>query len=269
MDEVFTLEGVGFSYGGRTALKEIGFRVARGESLAVLGANGSGKSTLMKILDGLIYPDAGSVLFEGKPLTAASLEGAFQRSFRSAVGFVFAEPDAQLFCPTVEEELLFGPLQLGMDPGEASKRVTDLLDMLGIRAIAKRAPYTLSGGEKKKAAIGAVLAVNPEVLLLDEPTSGLDPRTQVWLYELLEALKGAGKTIIMATHDLSLVQDLLDRAIVIGEDHAVLADRSAKEVIRDKGLLLRANIIHEHAHRHGDIIHAHSHGPYSIHDEHD
>lgn len=269
MDEVFTLEGVGFSYGGRSALKDIGFRVARGESLAVLGANGSGKSTLLKILDGLVFPETGSVLFDGKPLTAASLTGEFQRSFRSAVGFVFAEPDAQLFCPTVEEEFLFGPLQLGMEPGEAGQRAADLLDMLGMRALAKRAPYTLSGGEKKKAAIGAVLAINPEVLLLDEPTNGLDPRTQVWLYELLEALKASGKTIIMATHDLSLVQDLSGRAIVLGEDRAVLADGSAKEVLRDKALLLRANIIHEHAHRHGDLIHAHSHGPYSIHDEHD
>jgi len=269
MDEVFSLEGVSFSYGGRIALREVGFAVQRGESLAVLGANGSGKSTLLKILDGLVFPEAGSVLFNGKPLCAATLSGSFLRSFRSSVGFVFAEPDAQLFCPTVEEEFLFGPLQLGMEHGEAGKRASELLDMLGMRALAKRAPYTLSGGEKKKAAIGAALAVNPEVLLLDEPTNGLDPRTQVWFYELLEALKASGKTIIMATHDLSLVQDLSERAIVLGEDHAVLADRSAKDALRDKGLLLKANIIHEHAHRHGEIIHAHSHGPYSIHDEHE
>jgi cobalt/nickel transport system ATP-binding protein len=114
-----------------------------------------------------------------------------------------------------------------------------------------------------------VLAVNPDVLLLDEPTNGLDPRTQVWLYELLEALKGAGRTIIMATHDLSLVQDLSDHVIVLDEAHSIAADGTAPEVLGDKDLLLRANIIHEHAHRHGEIIHRHSHGPYSIHDEHD
>ncbi|MCC6501958.1 MAG: ABC transporter ATP-binding protein [Deltaproteobacteria bacterium] len=269
MDEVFRLEGVGFSYAGRPALKGVGFAVRQGDSLAVLGANGSGKSTLLKILDGLVFPEAGSVTFAGQPLVEAALQGAFQRSFRSRVGFVFAEPDSQLFCPTVREELSFGPLQLGMKPQDVQKRVSELLEMLGITALGDRAPYTLSGGEKKKAAIGAVLAVNPEVLLLDEPTNGLDPRTQVWLYELLEALKGAGKTIIMATHDLSLVQDLSDRAIVLGEDHSIAADRPALEALRDKDLLLRANIIHEHAHRHGDIIHRHSHGPYSIHDEHD
>jgi len=269
MDEVFRLEGVSFSYGGKSALKEISFTVANGVSLAVLGANGSGKSTLMKILDGLVYPEAGSVSFTGQPLTESGLHGEFLKCFRSRVGFVFSEPDVQLFCSTVTEELFFGPLQLGMEREEAEKRVFELLDMLGIRALAERAPYTLSGGEKKKVAIAAVLAVNPDVLLLDEPTNGLDPRTQVWLYELLEALKSVGKTIIMATHDLSLVQDLSDRAIVLDETHSIAADGTALEVLGDKDLLLRANIIHEHAHRHGDIIHRHSHGPYSIHDEHD
>jgi cobalt/nickel transport system ATP-binding protein len=268
MDEVFRLEGVSFSYAGRPALNGVGFTVRRGASLAILGANGSGKSTLLKMLDGLVFPETGSILFDWQPLTGAALKGGFLRSFRQRVGFVFAEPDSQLFCPTVSEEISFGPLQLGMKPVDAEKRVSELLDMLGIRALSDRAPYTLSGGEKKKTAIAAVLAVNPEVLLLDEPTNGLDPRTQVWLYELLEALKGAGKTIIMATHDLSLVQDLSDRAIVLDEAHSIAADAAAQEVLGDKDLLLRANIIHEHAHKHGNIIHAHSHGPYSIHDEH-
>jgi cobalt/nickel transport system ATP-binding protein len=269
MDEVFRLDGVSFSYGAQSALRDISFTVERGASVAVLGANGSGKSTILKILDGLIYPEAGSVSFTGQPLTEASLHGEFLKCFRSRVGFVFPEPDVQLFCPTVAEELFFGPLQLGIEREEAEKRVSELLDMLGIRALAERAPHTLSSGEKKKAAIAAVLAVNPDVLLLDEPTNGLDPRTQVWLYELLEALKGAGRTIIMATHDLSLVQDLSDHVIVLDEAHSIAADGTAPEVLGDKDLLLRANIIHEHAHRHGEIIHRHSHGPYSIHDEHD
>jgi len=269
MDELFRLEGVSYSYGGQAALRDISFSVSPGESLGVLGANGSGKSTLMKLLDGLVYPESGSVKFTGVPLSEASLRGEFLKCFRRRVGFVFSEPDVQLFCSTVEEELFFGPLQLGIESGEAQRRVSDLLDMLGMRALAGRAPYALSGGEKKKVAIAAVLSVNPDVLLLDEPTNGLDPRTQVWLYELLEALKAAGKTVIMATHDLSLVEDLSDRAIVLEESHGLSADRKAAEVLLDKDLLLRANIIHEHAHRHGDIIHRHSHGPYSIHDEHD
>jgi cobalt/nickel transport system ATP-binding protein len=269
MDELFRLEGVGYSYGDNSALRDVSFSVEAGSSLAVLGANGSGKSTLMKILDGLVFPEAGSVMFAGHHLTEAALHGEFLKCFRKRVGFVFSEPDVQLFCSTVEEELFFGPLQLGIGREEAQKRVSELLDMLGIRALAERAPYTLSSGEKKKAAIAAVLAVNPDVLLLDEPTNGLDPRTQVWLYELLDALKGSGKTIVMATHDLSLAGDLSERIIVLDESHMVAADRKAAEVLGDKDLLLRANIIHEHAHRHGEIIHRHSHGPYSIHDEHD
>lgn len=269
MDEVYRLQNVSFSYGGRPALRDISFAVLKGVSLGVLGANGSGKSTLLKMMDGLVYPEAGSVLFAGQALTEAGLHGEFLKCFRQKVGFVFSEPDVQLFCSTVREDISFGPLQLGIGAEETEKRVSGLLDMLGIRQLADRAPYTLSSGEKKKAAIASVLAVNPDVLLLDEPTNGLDPRTQVWLYELLEALKGAGKTIVMATHDLSLVSDLCDRTIVLDEAHSVTADGPAGKVLSDKDLLLNANIIHEHAHRHGDIIHRHSHGPYSIHDEHD
>jgi cobalt/nickel transport system ATP-binding protein len=269
MGELFRLEGVSYSYGDNSALRDVSFSVEAGSCLAILGANGSGKSTLMKVLDGLVFPEAGSVLFAGQTLAEAALHGEFLKCFRKKVGFVFSEPDVQLFCSTVEEELFFGPLQLGIERQEAQKRVSELLDMLGIKALAERAPYTLSSGEKKKAAIAAVLAVNPDVLLLDEPTNGLDPRTQVWLYELLDALKGSGKTIVMATHDLSLAEDLSERIIVLDEAHRVAADRKAAEVLGDKELLLRANIIHEHAHRHGDIIHRHSHGPYSIHDEHD
>lgn len=269
MEEIYRLEDVGFSYGGRVALKGISFTVQAGSSLAVLGANGSGKSTLLKIMDGLVFPDRGSVAFTGQALTEDALHGAFLRCFRQKVGFVFSEAEVQLFCSTVREDLSFGPLQLGIGVEEVEKRVTGLLDMLGIRHLEDRPPYALSSGEKKKAAIASVLAVGPDVLLLDEPTNGLDPRTQVWLYELLEALKTSGKTIVMATHDLSLVQDLCDRTIVLDEAHSVAADGPTGEVLADKALLLRANIIHEHAHRHGDVVHRHSHGPYSIHDEHD
>lgn len=269
MDEAYRLEGVSFSYEGIPALRGVSFVVGRGATVAVLGANGSGKSTLLKIMDGLVQPLAGEVRFEGHLLTEAALKGESLRGFRQKVGFVFSDPDVQLFCPTVREDIAFGPRQLGLGAKEAQERVSGLMEMLGIGHLGDRAPYTLSGGEKKKAAIAGVLAANPEVLLLDEPTSGLDPRTQVWLFELLEALKAAGRTIVMATHDLSLVSDLCDRTVVLDEAHTLAADGKTGEVLRDKGLLLRANIIHEHSHRHGDIIHRHSHGPYSTHDEHD
>lgn len=267
-EHVYRVESVSYSYGGVAALREVSFAVHGGESLAILGANGSGKSTLLKILNGLIFPGSGRVEFMGTPILEDSGAG-FMRCFRERVGFVFQEPDVQLFCPTVADEVAFGPLQLGVPEAEIKKRVSELLGMLGIENLAQRAPYTLSGGEKKKVAIASVLSVDPEVLLLDEPTNGLDPRTQVWLFELMQSLKGLNKTIIMATHDLSLVEDLASRAVVIDEAHGVAADGSALEVLRDKDLLLRTNIIHEHAHRHGGVTHIHSHGPYSTHDEHE
>lgn len=267
-DELYKIDHAGYSYGSLYALKDISFTVRRGESLAVLGANGSGKSTLLKILNGLIFPTSGHVEFQGVRLGEDNLRGEFLRCFRQMVGFVFPEPDVQLFCPTVFDEVAFGPLQLELEKGEVKKRVTDLLEMLGISALKDRAPYTLSSGEKKKVAIASVLSINPDVLLLDEPTNGLDPRTQVWLFELLTKLRGLKKTCVMATHDLSLVEDLAERAVVLDESHTVAADGPTPAVLRDKDMLLKTNIIHEHTHRHGDVIHIHSHGPYSTHDEH-
>ena len=267
--DVFRLEGVNYLYGSSYALKDISFAVTRGESLAVLGANGSGKSTLLKVLNGLVFPTSGRVYFLGDPLTEDALRGEFSRCFRERVGFVFPEPDVQLFSPTVFEEVAFGPLQLDIERGEVEKRVAEILSMLGISALKERPPYTLSSGEKKKVAIASVLAVNPDVLLLDEPTNGLDPRTQVWLFELMDELKRLKKTFIMSTHDLSLVEDLAERVVLLDESHTVAADGDALRILKDKDLLLRTNIIHEHTHRHGDVMHIHSHGPFSTHDEHE
>jgi cobalt/nickel transport system ATP-binding protein len=267
--EVFGLEGVSYSYGGASALKDLSFSVALGESIAVLGANGSGKTTLLKILDGLVFPSAGVVRYHGEALTEEGLDGPLSRRFRERVGFVFHEPDVQLFCPTVFDELAFAPLHLGVPEREVEARVSELLGSLGMGHIRDRPPYTLSGGEKKKVAIACVLTTNPDVLLMDEPTNGLDPRTQVWLIELIQGLKALKKTIVISTHDLSLAGDVSDRAIVIDESHGMAADGPADEVLNAKALLLGANIIHEHAHRHGAVVHAHSHGPYSMHDGHD
>jgi len=267
--DLYKLEGVSYSYGEFPALTEVSFSVRGGECLAVLGANGTGKSTLLKILNGLVFPSSGSVAFEGREITEEGLRGGFLRRFRETVGFVFSEPDVQLFCPTVFEEVAFGPLQLELPEEEVSMRVEDVLNMLGISALRERAPHTLSSGEKKKVAIASVLAVNPDVLLMDEPTNGLDPRTQVWLLELVGGLKEIKKTFVIATHDLSLAEDLADRVVVLDESHSVASVGPTREVLEDKDLLLKVNIIHEHAHRHGSLVHRHSHGPYATHDEHD
>lgn len=266
---LYTVDGVCYNYNGRTALDGVSFSIEPGERVAVLGANGTGKSTLLKLLDGLAFPDSGTVSFSGVELAEDRLDGDFRADFRSRVGFVFSEPDVQLFSPTVAEELAFGPLQLGLAPGEVDERVGGLIEMLGIEALAGLPPYALSAGEKRKVAIASVLAVDPEVLLLDEPTNGLDPRSQVWLLELMEELAAIGKTFVLSTHDLSLVEDFCERVIVLDESHKVAADGPMGEILGDKDLLLRVNIIHEHAHRHGEVVHVHSHGPFATHDEHD
>ncbi|MBI5642133.1 MAG: ABC transporter ATP-binding protein [Deltaproteobacteria bacterium] len=268
-EEVFSLASVSFAYGNSFALRDVNFSIGPGESLGILGANGSGKSTLLKILNGLVFPTSGTVRFYGDAVTEDTLKGGLLKCFRERVGFVFPEPDVQLFCPTVFDEVAFGPLQLDLPKDEVRQRTEGLLDMLGIAALRDRPPYALSSGEKKKVAIASVLSINPDVLLLDEPTNGLDPRTQVWLFEILQGLKDLKKTCIMCTHDLSLIEDLSDRVIVIDESHMIAADGATDSILKDKDLLLRSNIIHEHTHRHGGIIHIHSHGPFSTHDDHE
>lgn len=258
---IFDARGLRYDYGTDvTALDGVSFSVAAGEQVAILGANGSGKSTLLAVLDGLIFPTGGQVHAFGAVLSEEILrDDAFRKEFRSRVGFIFQDSDAQLFNATVREEVAFGPLQLGLSEDEALARTDETIEMLGLTAVADRPPFLLSGGEKKRVAIASVLSVGPSVLLLDEPTTGLDPRSQVWLQELLWELEKAGKTIVMATHDLSLAQDCSHRAIVLDESHRLVADAPVDEVLDDADLLLAVNLIHAHAHRHETETHVHPH----------
>ena len=217
-----------------------------GEKLALLGANGCGKSTLLKVLDGLVHPASGTFHAFGAQVTEETLEDEqFAMGFRSRVGFVFQNSDAQVFSPTVREEIAFGCLQLGMSREETIARVEDVLAMLGIADLADRAPFQLSGGQKKRVAIASVLVMNPEVLLFDEPTAALDPRTQHWLTQLVVELNAAGKTIVLATHDLDVLDVLADRALVFGEDHRIVREGTPAEVLADRELLTAVNLIHE------------------------
>jgi cobalt/nickel transport system ATP-binding protein len=260
--DVFVLDDVGYAYLERfTALDHVSFRVRRGERVALLGANGCGKSTLLKILDGLIFQDSGTFQAFGQVVTEENLEDEqFSMGFRSRVGFIFQNSDAQVFSPSVREEIAFGPLQLGWPREKVEARIQDVLRMLEIQELADRAPFQLSGGEKKRVAIASVLVMNPEVLLFDEPTAALDPRTQQWLVELIVELGQAGKTIVMATHDLDVLELVADRCLVFSEDHLLVAEGTPDEIMSDRDLLLRVNLIHEHDHAHGGLEHAHEHG---------
>jgi cobalt/nickel transport system ATP-binding protein len=264
---MITVQEVSYSYYGRIpALLGISLNVRKGEKLAIIGANGSGKSTLLQIMGGLIYPDQGKVFFHQRPVSEKTLKDkGFMRFFRERVGYVFQDSDVQLFCPTVLDELLYGPLQLGLPEKDAQERTHQIMEMLEIEGLKDRPSYMLSGGEKKRVAIGSVLTMNPEVLFFDEPMNGLDPRTQSFLVELLLALNEAGKTLVVSTHDLTLVSELNARVAVLSEGHRIEKLGEAEEILQDKELLLRVNLIHEHLHRHGDVTHRHLHSHYLLH----
>jgi cobalt/nickel transport system ATP-binding protein len=228
------------------ALDDVSVEIRRGERVALLGANGCGKSTLLKVLDGLIFPTKGSYFAFGEKVTEDSMEDIqMSEGFRSRVGFVFQNSDAQVFSPTVREEIAFGPLQLGLSRADTAARVEDVVTMLGIADLLDRAPYQLSGGQKKKVAIATVLVMSPEVLLFDEPTAALDPRTQYWLMDLIEQLSDTGKTIVHATHDLDALHRIADRCVVFSEDHRIVAEGSPEQTLADRNLLLQVNLIHE------------------------
>jgi len=247
-EPILACRGVRYRYLDRfVALDGVDLAVHRGEKLALLGANGCGKSTLLKILDGLLFPDEGTFTAYGEPITEDSLEDEqLNAGFRSRVGFVFQNSDAQVFSPTVREELSFGPLQLGLSRDDVTRRVDDVLALLQIADLADRAPFQLSGGQKKRVAIGTVLAMNPEVLLFDEPTAALDPRTSEWLTGLIEDLAATGKTIVLATHDLDSLARLADRCVVFSEEHRIVASGTPAEVLAQRDLLLQVNLIHQH-----------------------
>jgi cobalt/nickel transport system ATP-binding protein len=261
-EPLLAVEGASYSYLDRyVALKSVDMTVARGEKVSLLGANGCGKSTLLKLLDGLLFPDDGRYVAFGDEVTEDNLEDEqFNTGFRSRVGFIFQNSDAQVFSPTVREEIAFGPLNMGLTTAAVEHRVADTLAMLEIEHLADRAPFQLSGGQKKRVAIASVLAMNPEVLLFDEPTAALDPRTQHWLIELIVELNRAGKTIVLATHDLETLDVLADRCLVFSEAHELVAQGSPDTILGDRELLRSVNLVHEHSHRHGRVMHRHEHG---------
>jgi cobalt/nickel transport system ATP-binding protein len=260
-DAVLECRDLHHRYLGRfPALAGVDLTVARGERVALLGANGCGKSTLLKVLDGLLFADRGSYQAFGQAVTEDHLEDEqFSRGFRSRIGFIFQNSDAQVFSPTVRDELAFGPLNMGLAQESVEARVADTLAMLEIEELADRAPYQLSGGQKKRVAIASVLVMNPEVLLFDEPTAALDPRTQQWLVDLIIELGAAGKTIVLATHDLDTLPQLADRCAVFSEAHTIVATGPTADVLADHDLLLAVNLVHDHAHRHGTVVHRHVH----------
>lgn len=254
------LSNVTFSYSDTPALKDVSINISKGEAIALMGPNGSGKSTILKVINGIVSPHSGSYRFNNEEITQKKLQDVkFAKAFHQKIGFVFQDSDTQLFCADVNDEIAFGPRQMGFSEKEIEKRVNDCLDLLNIQEFKNRPPYHLSGGEKRKVALACVLALNPEVLVLDEPMNGLDPRTQRWLVDFLVKLNKAGKTLITSTHNLELVQEISSRAILFDENHTIAADMPTVKLLKDIELLKRVNLVDEYYHSNYGKDHRHFH----------
>ncbi len=269
MPATFEVQDISFSYESIPAIRGLTLRVEEGDRIALLGANGSGKSTLLRILDALYFPSAGSVAFKGDVLTQERFQqDEFFLNFRRRVALVFQNPDSQLFNPTVFDEVAYGPLQMQWGKEEVLRRVDEMLKLMSIPHLKDRPPYRLSGGEKKRVALASVLVLDPEVLLLDEPTATLDPKSQSQVVDLIQQWKGTARTVITATHQLEIVEDIADRVLVL-EAGSVIAEGTPSEILSNSDLLLRANLIHAHRHSHGDVVHSHPHVHGHSHGDHE
>ena len=213
---------------GYEALCGVSFRITHGEKVALVGANGAGKSTLLLHTNGLLMPSQGGVVLGGIALTRRTLP-----LVRQSVGLVFQDSDNQLFMPTVEEDVAFGPSNMRLEPEEIRRRFTEALDAVGALDLRGESPFRLSGGQKKRVAIATVLAMEPSVLVMDEPTSNLDPRAR---RQIIDLIRRFSHTTLIATHDMEMVLDLCDRTIVMKEGR-IVADGSTRHVFGDLALL--------------------------------
>ncbi len=213
---------------GTVALSGVSFQIRPGEAVAIVGANGAGKSTLLLHLAGCLLPTGGELQVGDCRLAAATMD-----QVRRLVGLVFQDPNDQLFMPTVEEDVAFGPLNLGLPADEVRRRVDAALAAVGMAALRQRPPYKLSAGEKRAAAIATILAMAPGILVMDEPSAGLDPRAR---RHLIARLQSFNHTRIIASHDLDLVMDLCERTIILRQGR-VAADGATRELLRNQALL--------------------------------
>ena len=223
---------------GPAALTGVSVRIAAGSKTAIVGPNGAGKSTLLLMLNGMLRPASGEVRFNDRPL---AYDNRSLRDLRRRVGFVFQNPDVQIIAPTVEADVAFGPVNLGLSPDAVRRAVRDALGYVGLHGYEKRPPHHLSGGEKKRVAIAGILAMEPSVLVFDEPTNTLDPASSEEVMELLDELASGGRTVLVSTHDVELAYRWAD-SIVLMEQGSVLARGPPEEIFSDHGLLASARL---------------------------
>jgi len=237
---LFQLENLSHRYSdGTLALDDISLNFAKGERTALLGTNGSGKTTLLYHLNGILKPTSGKIYFEDKPL---AYDSKSLLDLRRRVGFVFQDPNDQLFAPTVKQDVAFGPLNLGQPADQVKKSVDEALRTVGMAEYSEKPPHFLSLGQKKRVALAGVLAMQPEVLIMDEPTSNLDPRaTSEILHLLLHLNKEFGLTLILATHDVDMVPLFANKLYILNKGKLV-SEGSPAELFSDAELIRGVNL---------------------------
>ena len=225
---------VTFTYpDGTAALQDVSFRITHGESVALIGENGAGKSTLLLHLNGFLTPMSGSVRVGDLPVMKSTLP-----AIRRSIGMIFQHPDDQLFMPTVQDDVAFGPLNLGLPPEEVETRVANALTLVGMAHVAKKPPYRLSEGQKRSVAIATVLALEPNMLIMDEPSSNLDPKSRRNLINLLRTFT---HTKIIATHDLEMALDLCERTLIMHQGR-IAADGKTFDLLQNDALLEESHL---------------------------
>lgn len=237
-ERIISTRDIKFTYeNGPEALRGINLDIRSGEYVALVGGNGSGKTTLAKHMNGLLRPSSGSVEVMGKPArdrTVAELS--------RIVGYAFQNPDHQLFCSSVGDELAFGPRNFGCRPEEVRRRVEYALELMGLRGVRDEPPLSLSLGDRRKVSIGSVIAMDPKVLILDEPTMGLDASQSRDLMSVIRKLNDDGHTIILITHEMKLVAEHVDRVIVMAGGRTML-DTDAKGAFTDLAILGQSKLV--------------------------
>lgn len=237
---LFKLENLSHQYSdGTLALDNVSLSFEAGERIALLGTNGSGKTTLLHHLNGILKPTSGKVYFEDNPL---KYDSKALLNLRKRVGFIFQDPNDQLFAPTVKQDVAFGPLNLGQPPDQVQKAVDEALQTVGMAEYAEKPPHFLSLGQKKRVALAGVLAMQPEVLIMDEPTSNLDPRaTSEILHLLLRLNKESGLTLLLATHDVDMVPLFANKLFILNKGKLV-SEGSPKDLFSDAELIRSINL---------------------------
>ena len=236
------VEALRYAYpDGTPGLRDVSLRVEQGERIALIGPNGAGKSTFLLNLNGILRAQSGTVRILGETLTEASV-----RSIRAKLGLLFSNPDDQLFSPTVLDDVAYGPLHMGFDRDEVLRRSREALASVGMADFEQRVPHRMSLGQKKRVAIATVLSMGAPILLLDEPTASLDPMSRRGLIDLLATLP---LTIVVATHDLAMVADLLPRTVVL-DGGRIIDDRPSVDVLNDAALLYEHQLEPLSAHGH-------------------